>query len=39
MVHFIDEKTIPFVVETDASAHTIAATLKQAARPVTFFSK
>ena len=30
---------IPFVVETDASDHSIAATLNQAGRPVAFFSR
>ncbi len=34
----IDED-IPFVVETDASHHAIAATLNQAGRPVAFFSQ
>jgi hypothetical protein len=34
----IDED-VPFVVETDASHHAIAATLNQAGRPVAFFSR
>jgi hypothetical protein len=33
------EDEIPFVVETDASEHSIAATLSQAGRPVAFFSR
>lgn len=37
-VHAIDSN-IPFTVETDASEHSIAATLSQASRPVAFYSK
>ena len=33
------DPTEPFVVETDASEHAIAATLCQAGRPVAFFSR
>ena len=33
------EEGIPFIVETDASEHSIAATLSQAGRPVAFFSR
>ena len=33
------DDSIPFVVETDASDHCIAATLNQAGRPVAFFSR
>ena len=33
------DPTEPFVVETDASEHAIAATLSQAGRPVAFFSR
>lgn len=38
MVTTIDPKT-PLVVETDASSHTIAASLNQNGRPVAFFSR
>ena len=33
------DSDVPFVVETDASNHAIAATLNQAGRPVAFFSR
>ena len=33
------DNDVPFVVETDASNHAIAATLNQAGRPVAFFSR
>ena len=38
VVMAIDE-TVPFIVETDASDHAIAATLNQSGRPVAFFSR
>lgn len=38
VLHAIDDN-VPFVVETDASDHTIAATLNQSGRPVAFFSR
>ena len=38
VVHSIDDG-VPFVVETDASEHAIAATLNQSGRPVAFFSR
>lgn len=37
-LHYVDEN-VPFVVETDASNHAIAATLNQSGRPVAFFSR
>ena len=38
VLHHIDEEK-PFVIESDASQHTIAATLNQCGRPVAFFSR
>lgn len=37
-VHAIDNN-VPFTVETDASEHSIAATISQAGRPVAFYSR
>lgn len=37
VVHFIHE-TIPVVVETEASDHTIAISLNETSKPVAFFS-
>ena len=38
VVAAIDE-SVPFVIETDASEHTIAAQLLQIGKPVVFFSR
>lgn len=32
-------ETVPLTVETDASCHTVAASLNQSGRPVAFFSR